>query len=336
MRSSKFAELEHDKTMFALRNDHANLNAKFRRLITENASLRRELEAGLLINESEKTHQISAKHNQNKNEATVVAVASDWHIEEEVKAGTVNNLNKFNLDIAKERVHKFFRKIVSLTAKEKQDVKIYDLILVLGGDFISGNIHDELLETCLIPPVEAIIFVQELIESGIDFLLEHTKLSITLPCVVGNHTRITAKVHISTEQGNSLETLMYHSLMKRYKGVDRVRFIIGSGYHIYLPIYDDVFRIHHGHAVNYGGGVGGLSIPLNKAISQWDKTQCVNHDILGHFHTYNSFKKATVNGSLIGYSPFAIRIKAEYEPPTQAFFLWDKCKKKTVTMPIFV
>lgn len=325
------SELENNR----LNDDLKISNRKFKQLVKDNNRLRRELEAGFLMHEAEKTFKISAKHSSSISEATAVAVASDWHVEEEVKAATVNHLNKFNLDIAKERSIKFFQKIVSLTKKESQDVKISDLLLVLGGDFISGNIHDELLETCLLSPIYAIIFAQELLESGINFLLNNTKLNITIPCVVGNHTRITHKVHCSTEHGNSLETLMYHALAMRLS-CDRVRFIIGDAYHIYLPVYGDMFRIHHGHAVNYGGGVGGLTIPLNKAIAQWDKTKQATQDVLGHFHNYNSTRKVVVNGSLIGYSPFAIRIKAEYESPTQAMFLWDKVRKKTVTIPIFV
>jgi hypothetical protein len=282
------------------------------------------------------THAIKPLHKNATSEAVAVAVASDWHVEEEVKAATVNHRNKFNLDVAKQRVDKFFQKVAALIRKEQQDVKIYELVLVLGGDFFSGNIHDELMETCLLSPVHAAIYAQELLESGIDFLINNTKLKITVPCVVGNHTRITHKVHCSTEHGNSLETMIYNSLRHRYAAEKRINFIISEAYHIYLPVYDDVFRIHHGHAVMYGGGVGGLTIPLNKAIAQWDKTEQATHDILGHFHTYNSVRKATVNGSLIGYSPFAVRIKAEYESPTQAFFLWDKIRKKSVTMPIFL
>jgi hypothetical protein len=57
-------------------------------------------------------------------------------------------------------------------------------------------------------------------------------------------------------------------------------------------------------------------------------------DFLGHFHQFTPHRRFMVNGSLIGYSPYALRVKAEFEPPQQVFCLWDKSRGKTVTIPI--
>jgi len=47
-----------------------------------------------------------------------------------------------------------------------------------------------------------------------------------------------------------------------------------------------------------------------------------------------ALRRFVVNGSLIGYNAFALSIKAEYEPPSQAFFLIDKKRFRSVTIPI--
>ena len=47
-------------------------------------------------------------------EATFVAVASDWHVEETVEGKTINGLNEFNLDIAEQRLNRFWQSIVRM------------------------------------------------------------------------------------------------------------------------------------------------------------------------------------------------------------------------------
>ena len=220
-----------------------------------------------------------------------------------------------------------------------KDTQINDIVLWLGGDFISGYIHEELLESNYLTPIEATMFVMDALSSGINYILKNTKCRLTIPTSVGNHSRNSEKRKISTENKNSYEYLMYHMMRRQFAENDRVNFIIEDGYLTYVDIYDYKIRFHHGHALNYGGGVGGVTIPVAKAISQWDKETKAYLDVFGHFHTLmmdTGTSKFVLNGSLVGYSPFAVRIKAPYEPPKQAFFLIDKHRGKTISAPIFV
>jgi hypothetical protein len=143
-------------------------------------------------------------------------------------------------------------------------------------------------------------------------------------------------VHVSTEAGNSLEFFMYHSMAQRFKGEKRVDFQISDGYHNYLQVYNYLIRLHHGHAIKYGGGVGGVTIPLNKAIAQWNKAMNVYLDIMGHWHQFRDSGNAIINGSLVGYAAYSLSIKADYERPRQGFFLLDKKRGKTIVAPVLL
>lgn len=92
----------------------------------------------------------------------------------------------------------------------------------------------------------------------------------------------------------------------------------------------------HGHAIRYGGGVGGIYIPINKAIAQWDKSERADLTVFGHFHQQRDGGNFICNGSLIGYSSFAQSIKADFEKPKQCLFLIDSKRGKTCTWPILV
>lgn len=271
-----------------------------------------------------------------KSEATAVVLCSDWHIEERVVSGTVSGLNEYNLEIAQQRAEKFWRTTARMIHIYKRDIPIKNIVVWLGGDFLSGNIHEELLETCELPPVEAAILAQDWLASGITYLLEHTDCNLEIPCSVGNHSRITAQTRVSTEQGNSLELFVYHALANHFRGNKRVHFILPEGYHTYVKVYDKTLRFHHGHGTKYQGGVGGIFIPAFKSISQWNKGRVADLDCFGHWHSAKDGGNFVLNGSLIGYNAYALSIKADFEKPRQLFFLMDSQRGKTLTCPIIV
>jgi hypothetical protein len=270
-------------------------------------------------------------------EGTAVLVASDWHVEERVDPATVSFQNDYNLDIATSRAKKFFRSGLRLIRLLQQDIKITTALVPLLGDFISNDIHEEFPEVNALTPTHAIEFAQNLLTGGIQHLLDNSDLKLILPCHSGNHARTTRTTRFATENGHSLEYLMYRNLANHFeqKGYgERVEFRVSPGYHSYAEVYGKTLRFHHGHAVNYQGGVGGIFIPAFKAISQWDKMRQADLDIFGHFHQHKDGGKFVTNGSLIGFNTYALSIKADYEPPKQTLLLLDKERGRTCSWPI--
>jgi hypothetical protein len=279
------------------------------------------------------TFKIEPKLPSKTAEGTVVLVGSDWHIEENVGA-EVGGLNRYNLAIAKRRATQFFQSGLRLTTLLQKDIQIGTMVLALLGDFISNDIHEEFPEVNEQTPMHAIVTAQGFIASGIQFLLDNSKLDLLIPCHSGNHGRTTRTTRFGTENGHSLEFLMYSHLAAYFRHEPRVRFLIPEGMHSYVQVYDSLIRFQHGHAIKYGGGVGGIYIPVNKAISQWNKGRRADLDVFGHFHQMRDGGNFVCNGSLIGYSSFALSIKADYEPPKQALFLMDKKRGRTATWPV--
>lgn len=270
-------------------------------------------------------------------EGTAILLASDWHVEERVDPRTVSFQNDYTLDKAKERAGKFFRSSLRLIRLLQQDIKIDTTILALLGDFISNDIHDEFPEINQLTPMHALEFAQNLIVGGIEYLLENSKLKLIVPCHSGNHARTTRTTRFSTENGHSLEYVMYRNLERHFDlkyGKERIEFRVSDGYHSYAQVYGKTLRFHHGHAINYQGGIGGIFIPAFKAISQWDKMRQADLDIFGHFHQHKDGGKFVSNGSLIGFNTYALSIKADFEPPKQTLMLIDKDRGRTCTWPV--
>jgi len=323
-----------DMEKLRLHHQEKGTDKKYQVAMAEIMRLRDEMDKLIDMKETTSTYHIkpstSAKH-----EATAFAIASDWHIEEQVKPESVDGANEFNLRIAKLRVEAFFKNTLKLVVKEQQDSKIETLVLALIGDFISGNIHDELMESCEVPPIEAAVLAQNFIASGIEYLLANSKLKLVIPCCVGNHSRITNQVHVSTEQGNSLEWMIYCNLANYFKNNKRVQFVLSKSYFTWVKVYDFNVRFHHGHAMKFGGGIGGITIPVLKAIARYDVSKKADLDVFGHFHNPISMDKFVSNGCLIGDTPYGKRLGFTGKPQQQ-FFLIDKNYGKTLVAPIFM
>lgn len=313
------------------------------KLLTER-NIQLESELSTVASLGERTPQITIitpKVPSGTSESVAFMIGSDWHSEENVDPAAVNYKNEFNLEVADYRILKFWQGQYRMFEILSQYSAIKTVVVGLLGDFISGSIHEDLAESNNLPPSLAIYWVEDRIVSGLKFLLEHLPkdTEIIVVCHSGNHGRMTKKQRGSTEIGNSLEHYMYFHIRDFFKGEDRLKFQIAEGYHSFVRLFDDKYgvRFHHGHAINYAGGVGGITIPINKAVDQWNKAYKVDLDVFGHFHQLMDASNFVVNGSLIGYNDYAIRIKAAYERPQQVFFTVNRKQlSKAVVTPIFL
>lgn len=268
-------------------------------------------------------------------QATAVIVASDWHVEESVDPRTVSNLNRFNLEVADKRIEKFCRSALRLIEIQRGGTDIPVLVLALLGDLMSGFIHEELREENELTPTQTVLWLKERVGKFINTLRKEGNFEqIIIPCSVGNHGRTTVKPRHGTSWKNSYEWLLYKILEQEI--TDGVTWLIGESYHTYLDVYGKTFRLHHGDGLKYQGGVGGLTIPVEKAISNWNKGRHADLDIFGHWHQSQQNPKWVSNGSLIGHNAYSISIKAPFEPPQQTLFLFDSKRGRTGTWPIFV
>lgn len=325
-----------DRAELSARAAEVGLKKRYKEALKAIDQLTSERDSIVNLKDTVEITHIKPSKGSGGSEATAVWVASDWHTDEFVDGATVNGLNHFTPVIAQHRVNNFFTSGLRLTNILAQDVKIDTIILALLGDFYTGHIHPDFMELTDTQPIHAVIRVQNMIASGIQYILDNSKYSLVIPCHSGNHARTTEKTRFATENGHSLEFYMYNFLADHFKGQKRVKFIIPTGYHSYMDVYGFKVRFHHGHSIRYGGGVGGIYISVNKAIAQWNKAFRADLDVFGHFHQMRDGGNFICNGSLIGYSSFALSIKADYEKPKQTLFLIDKDRGKTCTWPILL
>jgi len=271
-----------------------------------------------------------------KHDATMVVLLSDIHCEEVVRPETVNGLNKFDLDVCDARLAELQERFFTLLEHERHLTKIERVVIWLGGDLISGMIHPELAEENSLHPLAALRWIGERLRGFIDAVSDNAK-SVMVATSCGNHGRTTEKLR-TNEADTSYEHHLYLTMAAAEKRKN-VSWLVGEGHLNYVDLDGFTIRFCHGHAVRYQGGIGGIHVPLNKAIAAWDVSHRADLTCIGHWHqfSWSRIGRYVTNGSVIGHSAYAVRIKvAGAEPPCQAAFVIDHGRREvTRAYPLF-
>lgn len=267
---------------------------------------------------------------------------SDLHWGEVVDPNQINGVNKFNVEIAHERLDvladtaEFLLKIIS----PKMDYP--GIVVVLGGDMISGNIHDELAHTNQFNTMPTIL---DLFGKLCQFIgrMADTYGKVFVPCVSGNHGRNTNKIWAKDRNHTSFDWLLYCILAKHFEasGDKRITFLIPDGPDAYYKVYNHRYLLTHGDQFRGGDGMIGALGPIMRGNHKKQSRNAqieMAYDtmILGHWHQYIHLTRLIVNGSLKGYDEYAYSNSFPFEEPQQALWLTHPQKGITFRMPVFV
>ena len=330
------AAVERDSVEAKLRSQLAETKAKYKHALAKAESLESRIQtlSGLADIKAARPVKPKAKH---RGDATAILAFSDWHIEEFVDGETVSGpggaRNHYDLTIAEARVQEMMRRALRLLEHEGTLAKIRRVVVFCGGDFISGDIHED--TPTQLPPLAATRLAGQWLTGCI------AQLAAIYPEVIvvtsnGNHGRTTKKPSISCDHLLSYEHNLY-CMMAAQNTLPNVHYQLGVGYHNWLDIDGFRVRFHHGQAIKSNGAIGGISISANKAIAQWNRMDKADLDVFGHHHQFSwSYGRFVSNASLIGWNAFANFIKAEYQPPSQTLIVVDKDRGVTKALPIFV
>lgn len=264
--------------------------------------------------------------------------ASDWHWGEVVDPEQINGVNKFNLKIAHRRAKLLVERTVDLLKCHMVNPTYPGLVFALGGDMVSGDIHDELRESNELATIPTVLDLLEVLCASIRSLalaFGH----VHIPCVTGNHGRNTLKIRAKGRHHTSYDWLLYCLLEREFKADKRVSFQVSSGPDVSWNVYGHRYLMTHGDQFRGGDGLIGCLGPI---IRGDHKKRSRNGQIgleydtmmLGHWHQYISMGRVIVNGSLKGYDEYANSGNFGFELPKQALFMTHPKNGITFSMPV--
>jgi len=330
------AKLAADAELARLRSELASYRNRYKAALTQIDKERERADSLVALKGIEPTKPLTSSVKGSKHPATMVVLLSDIHCEETVRPETVNGLNEFSLDICEARLAELWQRFFAMLEHERQLCRIDRICIWLGGDLISGMIHPELAEENSLHPLAAKRWIGSRLRGFIDQAAGNAK-EIVVATSCGNHGRTTEKLR-TNEADTSYEHDLYLTMQAEEKRKN-VRWLVGEGHLNYVNLDGFLVRFSHGHSVKYQGGIGGVHVPLRKKIAAWDATSRADLTCIGHWHQFSWGRSGRyiTNGSVIGYSAYAVRIGAEgSERPCQAAFVIDHGRNEvTKAYPLF-
>jgi len=265
---------------------------------------------------------------------------SDLHWGEQVFPAQINNVNEYNLEIAHARMKTLVDSAIHLLQIISPKMQYPGIVVPLGGDLISGNIHDELTATNELNSMPTVLDIYGVLVSVIAVLADMFG-RVFLPCVSGNHGRDTQKIWNKDRHATSFDWLICKFLAKHFEQDKRVTFFIPDGPDAYYKVYDYAYLLTHGDQFRGGDGLIGCLGPIIRGDhKKRSRNSQVDMDydtmIIGHWHQYIHHSRVIVNGSLKGYDEYAYNNNFGFETPCQALWLTHPKYGITYRMPVYV
>lgn len=267
------------------------------------------------------------------------ALWSDWHFSEVVDPAQVNGVNEFTIDIARTRIRRLTERTIDLCFNHMTNPNYPGLVLNLGGDMLSGDIHEELTETNELPTMPAMLELFELLVWSITQL--HDRFGpIFIPCEFGNHGRNTHRPRAKHAAYTNFDWLLYNMLERHFRaaGAKDVQFLIPTSTDAYYRVHNHRYLLTHGNAIGVKGGDGiiGALGPILRGdtkIRSASAQMGMPYDtlLMGHWHQFLPVgSRVIVNGTLKGFDEFAKDfLRASPEVPQQA--LWFTHERHGIT-----
>lgn len=274
-----------------------------------------------------------------------VAIWSDWHIGENVNAKEVGGVNVYNIAEAELRIERLVNNTLDLCFNHMVAPDYPGAVVCLAGDFVTGEIHDELTQTNDIDLLPAVLRTVDLIIWGLDALLaKFPKLYV--PCVAGNHGRNTQKIQHKSFVYKNFDWLIYQMLDRHYRNEPRITFDIPDDNQVDFTVYGHRYLLVHGHDLGVKGGdalIGSLGPVVRGRLKSGLAADSLGRGydslLMGHFHTYMPLLAShglLVNGSLIGYTEYARDRRYRYQRPVQSLHFHHPKHGTTAMWPVFV
>ena len=265
---------------------------------------------------------------------------SDLHWGETVFASQINGANEYSVKTAHKRMDTLVSSTIHLLKIISPEMDYPGIVIPLGGDMISGNIHDELTATNELNSMPAVLDLYGVLVGVIKAMADQFD-RVFLPCVSGNHGRDTKKIWNKDRHHTSFDWLLYRFLAKHFDGDKRVTFYIPDGPDAYFKIYDHAYLLTHGDQFRGGDGMIGCLGPIIRGDHKKRSRNAqidMEYDtmLLGHFHQYLHHGRVIVNGSLKGYDEYAYTNNFGFEQPQQALWITHPRHGQTFRMPVFV
>lgn len=239
---------------------------------------------------------------------TYVMQLTDLHEGEVTKKDEVDGFGEFNPDIFTARIMKFGNYVIEQAKVMRAGFNIPNLHILGTGDYISGDIHDELKVTNAYPaPVQAVNAGYK-IGAMVEMLAPHFA-SITFDMItLDNHGRLTQKNQASQGGENNYGFIVAHIVKQYCSRLSNVEVKIHAKASAMACIGKERYLLFHGHQIKGWAGLPYYGFDRRIAMEAVKRMgvpeAAFTKMVMGHFHVAVDAPHWIIGGSLSGTNPF--------------------------------
>lgn len=256
----------------------------------------------------------------------MVLLISDVHMGEFIDFDQMGGRNSFDKIICAKRLQRLFQSVVKMGTTHWSGPPPGVLYVVLGGDLISGEIHEELSKSNDLLAIPAVRELATHLISGLELLLKSFDCEIRVVSVPGNHGRTTRKPEAKNFVLTSYDTLVAWLIESWFvgRGEKRITFSAPASGDALINICGWNFLFTHGDRIGSRGGAGmigpvaTIARGMQRLIQDYASDQTViDYIMIGHFHTPVELEQGFTNGSLSGPSEYSRSGRMRNHPACQ-------------------
>lgn len=259
---------------------------------------------------------------------------SDLHLDETVRPEQVNGRNAYNREIAALRLKATVERTIRI-ARDHISVPLDGIQVWWAGDTVSGTIHDELRKTNDGQDViDTIDYWSDPFASALVTLADHFG-HVRVVSVVGNHGRSTRKPEAKNAVRSSFDWLFARGVYRALRSDERITWNIPEALTVRERVLGTTYHFEHGDNFQGGDQIAGPIRPLlmgyYRRLAEGDSFDVM---LAGHFHMYAALPQVIGNGSLVGYTEYALRKGLRFDVPKQAFWVETPENGPAFHMPV--
>lgn len=265
---------------------------------------------------------------------------SDWHYGEVVEPAQVEGANEFSVAIFERRFRALVERTIDLCENHMTGKGYPGIVVNLGGDMLSGNIHEELAQTNERESIPAVLDLSGHIAWGLRQYAERFGRVLVVG-VPGNHGRNTKRPQAKNACHTSFDWMTYKIVQSTLQSDKRFQFFIPDGYDAYYRVFGHRVLLTHGDRIGSRGGdgfigaIGPIMRGANKLrLSYAARGREIDTVMMGHWHNEFNIPGLRVNNTLKGYDEWAMSMRFSPTPPSQDLFFIHPKRGITASWPV--
>jgi hypothetical protein len=250
---------------------------------------------------------------------------TDWHIGSVQDASEVEGFNEYSPEIAQARLDGLGTSVMNWIALNRNTYTINELVLLVTGDLISGDIHDELRITNAYPTPMQAVTAGSMLASTTAMLAPHFERVRVEFVTADNHARLTKKPQAKEAGMNTHNYVVGWTARQLLENLTNVQFNLYPMIEKSVDVQGWRYLLMHGNQIKGWAGFPYYGVERQvgrEAQHRMNMEDAVKFHkiVLGHFHAPLNHPKYMIGGSLSGTDAYD-HAAGRHATPSQSAWL---------------